>query len=145
LKFILENWPLMLLALTSGGLLLWPVLRQGAVSAGSVATSEAVRLINREKAVLIDVGDAAEYATGHATGARSVPLAQLEGSKALPTNKTLPVVVLCPSGARASKAAASLRKAGYEKAVAVAGGTAAWREAQLPIEKSLEKAAAKAT
>jgi rhodanese-related sulfurtransferase len=135
----------MLLALTSGGLLLWPALRKGAAGSGSVATSEAVRLINREKAVLIDVGDAAEFAAGHATGARHVPLAQLDGNKTLPTNKALPVVVLCPTGARASKAAASLRKAGFEKAVSVAGGTAAWREAQLPIEKSLEKAASKAT
>jgi rhodanese-related sulfurtransferase len=135
----------MLLALTSGGLLLWPVLRKGAAGSGSVATSEAVRLINREKAVLIDVGDATEFAAGHATGARHVALAQLDGSKTLPTNKALPVVVLCPTGARASKAAASLRKAGFERAVSVAGGTAAWREAQLPIEKSLEKAASKAT
>jgi rhodanese-related sulfurtransferase len=34
-----------------------------------------------------------------------------------------------------------LRKAGYEKAVAVTGGTAAWREAQLPISKATEKTA----
>jgi rhodanese-related sulfurtransferase len=43
---------------------------------------------------------------------------------------------MCPSGARAGRAAALLRKAGYEKAVAVSGGTNAWREASLPVEKS---------
>jgi rhodanese-related sulfurtransferase len=37
---------------------------------------------------------------------------------------------------RANKAAAQLRKAGHDKAVAVTGGTAAWRSASLPIEKS---------
>ncbi len=123
------------MALTSGGLLLWPTLRGGAAG-GGVSTAEAVRLINREKGVLIDVCEPAEYAAGHAGGARNAPLAQLDGHKALPTNKTLPVLLMCASGARAQRAAAQLRKAGWEKAVAVSGGTAAWREAGLPIEKS---------
>lgn len=124
-----------MLAFLSGGMLLWPVIKGGAVGSGAVGTGEAVRLINREKGVLIDVCEPAEFAAGHAIGARNVPLGQLEGAKGLPTNKALPVLVMCASGARSSRAAAQLRKAGYEKAVAVAGGNAAWREAQLPMEK----------
>ena len=135
MKFFLDNWMLFALALTSGGLLLWPMVR-GGVASGAVSTAEAVRLINREKGVLIDVGEPAEFAAGHAAGARNVPLGQLEGAKALPTNKTLPLLVMCPTGARAAKAAALLRKAGHEKAVAVTGGTAAWRDASLPLEKN---------
>jgi rhodanese-related sulfurtransferase len=114
-------------------MLVWPMVRRGGGSA--VPTSEAVRLINREKGVLIDVGEPAEFASGHAAGARNVPLGQLEGSRELPANKKLPLLLMCPSGARSARAAAQLRRAGYENAVAVAGGTAAWREAQLPIEK----------
>ena len=141
MSFITENWILILVALGSGGMLLWPLLKPGA-GGGSVSTTEAVRLINREKGVLIDVSEPGEYAAGHANGARNVPFGQIEaGNKALPSNKTLPVVVLCPSGARAGKAAALLRKAGHAQAVAVAGGTAAWRDAQLPIEKSDKPAA----
>ena len=141
-KFFLEYWYLFAMAFTSGALLLWPMLKAGG-GAGSVSTAEAVRLINREKGVLIDVGDPAEYAASHAGGARNIPLAQLDGAKGLPTNKTLPVLLMCPTGARAGRAAAQLRKAGWDKAVAVAGGTAAWREANLPIEKSAEKSAEK--
>jgi rhodanese-related sulfurtransferase len=136
LNFFIDNWPLVLLALTSGGMLVWPLVKGAADANGAVSTSEAVRQINREKAVLIDVSDATEFAAGHANGARNVPLAQLDGHKLLPTNKTLPVLVLCPNGSRATRAAAQLRKAGFEKAIAVAGGTAGWRGAQLPIEKS---------
>ncbi len=136
MKFIFDNWILIVAALTSGTLLAWPVLRRGAAGSGSVSTNEAVRLINREKAVLIDVCEPAEFAAGHAAGARNIPLGSLEGAKGLPTNKALPVVVMCASGARAGRAAAQLRKLGHEKAVALAGGTAAWREASLPIEKS---------
>ena len=131
--FILENWLLILVAFISGGMLVWPMVSKG--GGGSVSPSEAVRLINREKGVLIDVCEPAEFAAGHAVGARNVPLGSLEGSKDLPSNKSLPVIVMCASGARASRAASLLRKAGYEKAVAVAGGNAAWRDASLPIEK----------
>ena len=134
MKFLLDNWILILLAASSGGLLLWQALQKSA--AGAVGTTEAVRLINREKGVLVDVAEPNEYAQGHATGARNVPFGQLEGSKELPSNKALPLIVLCPTGARAGRAAGLLRKAGYEKAVAVSGGNAAWREAQLPMEKS---------
>jgi rhodanese-related sulfurtransferase len=114
-------------------MLVWPLVNKG--GSGRVSPSEAVRLINREKGVLVDVGEPAEYAAGHAAGARNVPLGSIEGSKDLPSNKSLPVVVLCPTGARAGRAAGLLRKAGYQQAVALAGGTAAWREASLPIEK----------
>jgi rhodanese-related sulfurtransferase len=134
-KFVLDNWYLFAVALVSGGLLLWPLLRRGA-QAGALTTAEAVHLINREKAVLIDVSEAEEYAAGHAAGAKNVPLAQIETSNALPKNKALPLVVLCPSGARATRAIAILRKAGYENARALAGGLKAWREANLPVEKS---------
>jgi rhodanese-related sulfurtransferase len=48
----------------------------------------------------------------------------------------VPLLLMCPTGARAQRAVATLRKLGYEKATAVIGGLNAWREAQLPIEKS---------
>lgn len=132
-QFLMDQWVLVLIALSSGVMLMLPGFRAGT---GGIATAEAVRLINREKGVLIDVSEPKEYAAGHAAGARNVPFGQLEGSKALPTNKALPLVVLCPTGARAGRAAGILRKAGYEKAVAVTGGTRAWSEASLPVEKS---------
>ena len=133
MKFIVENWVLILVAFVSGGMLVWPAVTRG--RGGSIGTAEAVRLINREKAVLIDVCEPAEFAAGHAAGARNVPLGSIEGSKDLPSNKALPIVVMCATGARSGRAAGMLRKAGYERAVAVAGGNAAWRDANLPIEK----------
>ncbi len=142
MNFIVENWILIAVALVSGGMLVWPLVKGGGAS-GAVGTSEAVRLINREKGVLIDVAEPAEYAAGHASGARNVPFGQLPGAKDLPSNKALPLLVLCPTGARAGRAAALLRKAGYDKAVAVSGGTAAWRDAALPTEKSGDATAAK--
>jgi rhodanese-related sulfurtransferase len=138
-QFLVDNWVLVIAASVSGGMLLAPLVR-GKGGTGAIGTAEAVRLINREKGVLVDVSEPAEYAAGHAAGARNVPVGSLggslEGVKGLPTNKALPLIVVCPTGARAGRAAGLLRKAGYEKAVALAGGTKAWRDATLPIEKS---------
>lgn len=134
MKFFIDNWFLFVTALASGGLLLWPMLNRG-TGAGKLSASEAVRLINRERATLLDVSEPAEFANGHPAGARNVPLANIEKSGDLPKNKSLPVVVVCPSGSRATRAVAILRKLGYEKAHVLGGGVVAWREANLPIER----------
>ena len=135
MKFFIDNWFLFLAAAASGALLLWPMINKGAGGAGKVSTNDAVQLINREKAVLIDVSEPAEYAAAHATGSRSVPLGSLESTNDLPKNKALPLVVVCPTGTRAGKAVATLKKLGFENARALAGGLEAWRAANLPVEK----------
>ena len=134
-QFILANWMLILVALASGGMLLWPAMAGGA-GLGAVTPAMAVQAMNREKAVVIDVCEPAEFAAGHIGGARSIPLGQLEGAKGLPTNKTLPLVLVCASGMRARKAAAVARKLGHERVHVLEGGLAAWREAGLPVEKT---------
>lgn len=133
------NWALILVALISGGLLGWPLLQR--VQGGALTATQAVLLINRERAVLIDVSDEAAFVKGHAAGAKSVPLSALEGSKALPKKKNVPVIVLCPTGSRAPRAVAMLKKLGYEQVHALSGGTAAWRQAGLPVEKMESQAA----
>jgi len=136
LQFFIDNWVLFLAALTSGGLLLWPTIKGSGAGGDKVSTAQAVQLINREKAVLIDVSEPAEFAAGHPIGAKNVPFGSLEKSGDLPKNKTLPVVLVCPTGARASRAVATLKKLGHEKTHVLAGGLAAWREANLPVEKA---------
>ncbi|MEY4749035.1 MAG: hypothetical protein RIQ60_1249 [Pseudomonadota bacterium] len=132
MNYLLENWIWIVTALVSGGLLLRPAL-MGASSGNAVAVAEAVRLMNREKAVVIDVSEPDEYAACHINNARNVPMAQLEASKDLPSNKSLPVLLVCASGRRASSAAATLRKRGHEQVHVIAGGLAGWREANLPV------------
>lgn len=138
MKFILDNWALILLALTSGGMLAWPVLR--GAGKGSLSAQGAVQVINRQKGVLIDVREPEEFAAGHAVGARNVPLAELEQKlPAVVKNKALPVLLMCATGARANRAVATAKKLGYEQAQAVAGGMKSWNEANLPVEKVAAK------
>ena len=135
MKFIIDNWYLIFVALASGSMLLWPVLKSA--SGGSLNPAGAVQLINREKAVVIDVCEADEFAAGHVGGAKNVPLSQLEERlPAVVKNKALPLVLVCASGARANRAVAIAKKLGYDNAQAMAGGLKAWREASLPVEKA---------
>jgi rhodanese-related sulfurtransferase len=130
---------MILAALVSGGLLFWPTLSR--VRNGGVSPAEAVRLINREKASVIDVSEPGEFAVGHIVGSRNIPIGRLEVAPELPKNKTLPVVLVCASGKRAAKAAKALQVKGYAKAVVLAGGLAAWKTANLPVESSAAAAA----
>lgn len=134
-NFFIDNWMLISVAFASGALLVWPAV-QGATT-GGVSTANAVLLINREKAVVIDVSESEEFAAGHVGGARNVPVGQLE--QRLPEvvkNKALPLILVCPNGARANRALGVAKKLGYEKAQVLAGGLKAWKEANLPVEKA---------
>jgi rhodanese-related sulfurtransferase len=135
-KFLIDNWMLISVAFASGAMLVWPLVTNG-VRAGSLTPNGAVQLINREKAVVIDVGDPEEFAAGHVGGARNIPFAQLE--EKLPAaikNKSLPLILVCPLGARSNRAVAVAKKLGYEQAQSLGGGLKAWKEANLPVEKS---------
>ena len=135
MNFFIDNWYLIVLALGSGALLLMPAMKN--VGGGTLSPANAVALINREKAVVVDVSEPDEFAAGHVTGAKNIPLAQLE--ERLPTvakNKALPLILVCASGKRAQGAVATATKLGYANVQALAGGIQAWRKADMPVEKS---------
>jgi rhodanese-related sulfurtransferase len=108
---------------------------QGATTSG-LTPAGVVQLINRDKAVVIDVCEPGEYAAGHIVGSKNIPLGQLESKLATTVkNKALPVVLVCQSGKRSGSATAIAKKLGYEQAQSMAGGLAAWKTASLPVEK----------
>ncbi len=133
MSFLIDNWMLILVALTSGAALLLPTLMQGK----GLNPAEAVLLMNREKAVVIDVCDPGEFAAGHIAGARNVPMAQLEAQlPGVVKNKATPVILVCQAGVRSGRALAVVRKLGYENAQSLAGGLKAWRAASMPVSKA---------
>ena len=138
MKFLLDNWMLIAVAIISGTMLLMPII-QGA--GGGLTADGAVQLINREKAVVIDVCEAEEFAAGHVGGAKNIPLNLLEEKLASTVkNKALPLIMVCTTGARSARAVAIAKKLGYENTQSMTGGLKAWRTANLPIEKTPEKA-----
>jgi rhodanese-related sulfurtransferase len=134
-NFLVDNWMLISIAMMSGTMLLWPVL-QGAAVVG-VSPAGAVQMINREKAVVVDVSDDAEFGQGHIVGSRNIPMAELEAKLAASVkNKGLPLILVCQSGMRSARAVEVAKKLGFENAQSLAGGLKAWRAATLPVEKA---------
>jgi rhodanese-related sulfurtransferase len=134
-KFIVDNWMLIVVALASGAMLLWPMVR-GMTQQG-ISPAGAVNLINRERAVVVDVSETAEFAAGHVGGAKNIPLNQLEEKLATTVkNKTLPLILTCQTGVRSGRALAIAQKLGYQQAQALGGGLVAWKTANLPVEKA---------
>ena len=136
MKFLIDNWMLISIAIASGGMLVWPLIA-GSMNAGELNASGVVQLINREKAVVVDVCEPAEFAAGHVTGAKNIPLADLETRlPGMVKNKALPLILVCASGARSGRAVATAKKLGYEQAQSLGGGLKAWKDANLPLEKA---------
>ena len=136
MKFLIDNWMLISIAIASGGMLVWPLIA-GSMNAGALNASGAVQLINREKAVVVDVCEPAEFAAGHVTGAKNIPLGDLEAKlPGVVKNKALPLILVCASGARSGRAVAIAKKLGYEQAQSLGGGLKAWKDANLPVEKA---------
>jgi rhodanese-related sulfurtransferase len=134
-QFIQNNILLFAVALVSGGMLLWPLIRR---SAGGpwVNPAQATHLINREDALVIDVREPGEFAAGHVLGAKNMPLARLDGATGeLAKRKDRPVIVYCDGGDRSGKALAALKKQGYTRLANLSGGIGAWQQAGLPLEK----------
>ncbi|MAS55947.1 MAG: rhodanese-like domain-containing protein [Nocardioides sp.] len=79
-------------------------------------------------ALLLDVREPNEWASGHIEGAIHMPLGDLNPAS-IPTHS--PIVAVCRSGNRSSKAALELLKSGHD-VVNMAGGMNAWHDAGLP-------------
>lgn len=133
MKFLIDNIWLIALVLVSGGALLWPSLqRRGA----KVTQLQATQLINQGKAVIIDVRAPAEFADGHLRDARNIPFKDLANRMGeLDKFKGKTVIAVCQAGVTSAKAAAQFKKAGFEQAVSLDGGLAAWQAQGLPIAK----------
>lgn len=135
-QFVQTNIWLILIAVASGGMLVWPTIRRAVQGGGEVGTLEATQLINRRDAVILDVREVADYAAGHLPNAKHIPLAQLESRlKELEKFKERPIVITCASGNRSGSALSLLKKNGFKEPVNLKGGIASWQQAGLPLEK----------
>ena len=83
---------------------------------------------------LIDVREHFEFAAAHVPAAQLIPLGKIQ-SQLDQLDKSRPIVILCKSGGRATKAAAILDNAGCRAIHVVAGGTDAWIAAGLPVTR----------
>ncbi|QMU61958.1 MAG: rhodanese-like domain-containing protein [Gammaproteobacteria bacterium] len=101
-----------------------------------VPPSEAVRLINKEDALVLDVREANELGQGSIIDAKHVALSVLpEKLDNLANNKDQPILVFCKMGNRSAQACKLLLKNSYTNVFGLKGGITAWVNDQLPITK----------
>ena len=89
-----------------------------------------------EKPLLIDVREDSEWAAGHAAGALHLSKGVIERDiESKVPDKSKKVVLYCGGGARSALAADSLQKMGYTNVFSLDGGLAAYKKADMPVEK----------
>ena len=124
-------------ALVTGVMLIWPLI--GRVFAGGVAqvgALEAVQMMNRRDAVVLDVRETAEFAAGHIPHARNIPFAALtDRLREIEKLKSRPIIINAQSGTHSAKVCGALKKIGFNDVFALRGGLTGWVEASLPVEK----------
>ncbi|TAM97281.1 MAG: molybdopterin-synthase adenylyltransferase MoeB [Rhodanobacteraceae bacterium] len=100
-----------------------------------ISPSEALQR-QQAGALLLDVRETFEHATGMATGAVPLPRGELEHriAKVAPDPAT-EILTICAHGQRSLLAAQTLQRMGYTNLASVAGGTARWIEERLPLAK----------
>lgn len=136
MEFIQQNIWTVLLAVMSGVMLLMPSFRGRISGVKQVGPQEAVALINRQDALILDVREQSEFADGHIAKAKHIPVGALAKRLGeLDKHKGKAIVAVCRSGQRSGMACGTLRKAGFENVHNLAGGMMAWDQAGLPKEK----------
>lgn len=110
-----------------------PISAKAGFESKSIAQVQTV-LHAKSAPALIDVREPDEFASGHVPGAVNVPLATV-GDWALKQSKDKAVVVICRSGKRSLNASQVLLDQGFQSVTNVEGGTMAWIQKGLPVER----------
>jgi rhodanese-related sulfurtransferase len=88
------------------------------------------------RAVLIDIREPEEHATGVAAGARLLPMRQLKRRlNEIPINPEQPVLLICNTQNRSSATLRALREQGYGHVRYVNGGMSEWARRGWPMVK----------
>jgi rhodanese-related sulfurtransferase len=131
----MDNILLVSLMIGSGLVLIWPFIARLFAGGREIGTLEATKLINKN-AVVVDVRDATEFATGHIPNAKHIPLTELgQRVTELAKFKERPVIISCKNDMRAGQAIRLLLKNQFTQVYQLKGGIAAWQEASLPLER----------
>jgi rhodanese-related sulfurtransferase len=135
-QFIQSNIWLVLIAVTSGIMLLWSFVGNRVRGVKEANCAAALQLINHKDAVVVDVREQDEFKSGHLLNAKHIPLGKLSDRVGeLERYRDKPIVVVCRSGNRSATACALLSRQGFAQVYNLAGGVTAWQKAGLPLEK----------
>lgn len=135
-QFLADNMLLVGLMLASGAMFAWPTFSGMASGVRQLSTLDATRIMNSGEAVVVDVRESSDFASGRIPKSKNLPIKDLaKRIGELERFKNKPVIVSCGTGTRASGATRLFKSAGFSDVYILKGGLAAWRDASLPVEK----------
>lgn len=135
-EFALQNWLLFLALFAIVGLLVGGEILRRVRGVSALDAAGALRLINDQDAVIVDIRDAGDYKDGHIPQARHIPFGALqERLGELAKVKDQPIIVYCRSGVTSQSACALFKKHGFTDVHSLNGGLPSWLDAHLPISR----------
>jgi rhodanese-related sulfurtransferase len=99
-----------------------------------LAPRELDTMIRGGDAIVVDVRESSEFASGHIPGAINQPLSSFDPA-ALPAAPGKTVVLVCAGGKRSAMALDKCAHAAAAVDTHLHGGMAAWMQANLPIQR----------
>jgi len=136
LHFIAKHWYWVAALVVALLLLFYEESKSKGAGGSRVTPPVATRMINSEKAVVLDIRDTGAFAEGHIVGAINIPIVDFERNmKRLEKYKQRPVILVCASGQKSGSLMNKLRKQGFDKVYILAGGINAWKNATMPLVK----------
>jgi len=130
LEFAAQQWILIAALMAAVGMLIAHEARR---AGPALSPQQAIKLVNTENGVFVDLRDAAAFKKGHIVDALHIPASKVGERKAeLETYRERPVVLVCNMGQQAGAAAKELRTAGFDRVYKMAGGMTEWSNLQLP-------------
>ncbi len=135
-EFIANHWILVTIFVVLLVLLVRSFLKDRLSGAKSVPVAEAVQLVNRENALVLDVRTEQEYDQGHILDSLNIPVGLLDQNiRQLGEDRDRPILLVCRSGQRSARAAQILKRHGFTRIYNLAGGMFAWEKENLPLHK----------
>lgn len=137
LEFVQQNIILFIALVVVIGLLLMDPIRKRISGIKDLSSSQLPRLMSDEDVVILDVSEESEFKKGHIVDAINIPMKSLaEKMDSLKKHQSKTVVVTCPTGNKANRAATDLRKAGFSKVYSLKEGIAGWVRDNMPVERA---------
>ncbi len=136
IDFLYKEWPytiaLIFILILIGRSFIEPIMS----GMKDIKPQDAVRLINDENTLVLDVRLDKEFKEGHILDATHIPLGALESRiKEISAKKSDPVLIYCQTGARTKQAGGILKKHGFETMYSLEGGLNSWLNANFPVNK----------
>lgn len=101
-----------------------------------VSPQQAVQLMNRDGAAVVDVRDPKDFQAGHIVGAINIPEATIrERLRELEAARDRPLLLYCSTGMVSGRAGSLLKKNGFGRLYSLRGGMAAWRQENFPVAR----------